>query len=91
MPESVPFAVIGAPPPDVESLRLFAWVTTSVILSLSTITLILRYAARWKQFKGLKLDDYLISAGYLIALMPAICIYICKSAKGVLAEALGQG
>lgn len=70
------FTVTGTPPPDAASLRRFAYGMTSVILFLSTTSLVMRLAARWKQYKGLKLDDYLILVGYFIALMPAICIYI---------------
>ena len=72
------FTVTGTPPPDAASLRRFAYGMTSVILFLSTTSLVMRLAARWKQYKGLKLDDYLILVGYFIALMPAICIYIRK-------------
>ncbi len=75
MGANVPFTVIGTPPPDAESLRNFAYIATSIILFLSTSSLILRVFARWKQYKGFKLDDYLIFVGYFIALMPSICVF----------------
>lgn len=72
----VPFNVTGTLPPDADSLRRFSYAATTIILFLSTLTLALRFVARWKLQSGLELDDYLIIVGYLVSLDPSICIYI---------------
>lgn len=69
----------GTPPPDAQSLRTFAYSATTIVLLLSTSTLALRLFARVKLQNGLELDDFLMIAGYVVSLDPAISLYISQS------------
>lgn len=63
-------------PSDVANRRLFAWVSTTLVLVLAILSYVLRIWARKKSFQPLKLDDYLMGIGLLITLEPAICEYM---------------
>lgn len=66
-------------PSDVANRRLFAWVSTTLVLALAIVSYVLRLLARKKSFQPLKWDDYLMGIGLLIILEPAICEYLCKN------------
>jgi hypothetical protein len=70
------FAVIGTPPADVNELRNFVLVGSTVFTVVSTITMIMRFMARRSGAQSLRADDWLILAGYVISLMPVVCVYI---------------
>jgi hypothetical protein len=79
-------AARGAPaltgPPDisseVRSRRLFAVLSTSIVLALAILSYILRLWARKRSFQKLQVDDWLMGVGLLITFEPAICEYLCK-------------
>lgn len=64
---------------NVDSARSFAAYGCTAVLVLSTFSLVARYAARRKIRQWGKAEDYLVIAGYLISLVPVVCLYICKS------------
>ena len=68
-------------PSDVANRRLFAWVSTTLVLVLAISSYVLRIWARKKSFQPLKLDDYLMGIGLLITLEPAICEYMRMEPK----------
>lgn len=82
----VRFDVLGSLPSDVSELRQFVLVSTTIFTILSTLTLVLRFLARWRSQQPLCADDWLIVAGYLIALMPIVCIYIRQYPKSITFE-----
>ncbi|KAH6683060.1 hypothetical protein B0J14DRAFT_137725 [Halenospora varia] len=63
-------------PSDVANKRMFAWVSTTLILVLATTSYVLRMWARKKSFQQYKWDDYLMGIGLLITFEPAICEYM---------------
>lgn len=65
-------------PSDVANRRLFAWVSTTIVLSLAILSYILRIWARKKSGQQLKWDDWLMGVGLVITTEPAICEYLCK-------------
>lgn len=67
-------------PSDVAKRRMFAWVSTTLVLVLAIASYALRLLARRKSFQSLKWDDCLMGIGLLITLEPAICEYLCKNA-----------
>ncbi|KAH8651306.1 hypothetical protein BX600DRAFT_516887 [Xylariales sp. PMI_506] len=70
------FEVIGTPPPDIDQLRTFSFVFTSICFAISSITLVLRFLARSKSGQPLRVDDWLVVAGYLISLLAIVGIFI---------------
>jgi hypothetical protein len=63
-------------PSDVANRRMFAWVSTTLVLVLAILSYILRIWARRKSYQPLKWDDYLMGIGLLITFEPAICEYM---------------
>lgn len=63
-------------PSDVANRRMFAWVSTTLVLVLAILSYVLRIWARRKSFQRLGWDDYLMGIGLLITLEPAICEYM---------------
>jgi hypothetical protein len=74
------FDVIGTPPADVVETRNFVLIGTIVFTVVSSISMVLRFVARWNgaQSRALRMDDWLILAGYMIALVPVTCVCIGK-------------
>lgn len=81
-PPSIHAMSPGALPPDIPSdvanRRLFAWVSTTIVLSLAILSYVLRIWARKKSAQSLKWDDWLMGIGLLISTEPAICEYLCR-------------
>ncbi len=77
--ENVPFPVHGTLPSDLDSRRNFAWAANTIFLFLSTLTMGLRFYARRILGRKMQSFDWLIIAGYILALMPSICIYVSMS------------
>jgi hypothetical protein len=77
-------------PPDIPSQvlsrQLFAIISTSIVLGFAIISYGLRLWARKRSFQKLQMDDYLMGAGLLITLEPAICEYLCKEIFYIAAE-----
>jgi hypothetical protein len=65
-------------PSDVENRRLFAWISTTIVLALAILSFVLRIWARVKSAQQLRWDDWLMGIGLLITMEPAICEYLCK-------------
>ena len=65
-------------PSDVANRRLFAALSTSIVLALAILSYVLRIGARKKSGQKLELDDWLMGLGLLISIEPAICEYLCK-------------
>jgi hypothetical protein len=65
-------------PSDVANRRLFAWASTTIVLTLAILSYILRIWARRKSGQQLKWDDWLMGAGLIITMEPAICEYLRK-------------
>lgn len=61
---------------DVANRRMFAWVTTTLVLFLAITSYAARIWARKKSFQPLKWDDLLMGIGLLITFEPAICEYL---------------
>jgi hypothetical protein len=68
-------------PSDVANRRLFAWVSTTLVLALAILSYVLRLWARKRSFQPLKWDDWLMGIGLLITLEPAICEYMRMNTK----------
>ena len=65
-------------PHEVQTRRLFAVISTTVVLGFAILSYGLRLWARKRSFQNLSIDDWLMGAGLLITLEPAICEYMCK-------------
>ena len=65
-------------PADVAKRRLFAWLSTTIVLSLAILSYVLRIWARKKSGQKLKWDDWLMGIGLVISTEPAICEYLCN-------------
>lgn len=63
-------------PSDVANRRMFAWVSTTLVLVLAVLSYVLRIWARKKSYQPLRWDDYLMGIGLLITFEPAICEYM---------------
>jgi hypothetical protein len=79
-------AVRGDAPTDVESVRIFAAVGTTVLFVLSTASLVFRCVARRRTKQFGRTEDYVVLAGYLISLITVISIYICTYLCTLLVE-----
>jgi hypothetical protein len=73
-------AMTGPPdiPSEVRSRQLFAVISTTIVLAFAIISYGLRLWARARSFHKLQIDDWLMGAGLLITLEPAICEYLRK-------------
>lgn len=65
-------------PSEVASRRIFAVASTTIVLGLAILSYFLRVWARMRSFRKLQADDWLMGAGLLITLEPAICEYLRK-------------
>jgi hypothetical protein len=65
-------------PSDVASRRMFAWVSTTLVLCLSISSYFMRLWARRMSEQQFKADDFLMGVGLLLSFVPAICEYVCK-------------
>lgn len=74
-------------PSEVRTRRLFAVISTTIILAFAIISYALRLWARRKSFQKLQADDWLMGVGLLITLEPAICEYLCMK-MGILSTAI---
>ncbi|RDL40143.1 uncharacterized protein BP5553_00122 [Venustampulla echinocandica] len=63
-------------PEDVANRRMFAWITTTLVLVLAVVSYGARIWARKKSYQPLKWDDFLMGLGLLITFEPAICEYL---------------
>ena len=64
---------------DVANRRVFAWVSTTLILVLSICSYAIRLWARRLSRQPLKVDDYLMGVGLLLSFIPAVSEYVCKN------------
>lgn len=73
-------AMKGPPdiPSEVQSRRLFAVISTTIVLFFAVLSYGLRLWARKRSFQKLQVDDWLMGVGLLITFEPAICEYLCK-------------
>jgi hypothetical protein len=65
-------------PSEVRTRQLFAVISTTIVLAFAILSYILRLWARRRSFQKLQADDWLMGAGLLITLEPAICEYLRK-------------
>jgi hypothetical protein len=68
-------------PSEVRTRQLFAVISTTVVLFFAILSYALRLWARKRSFQNLSIDDWLMGAGLLITLEPAICEYMCKKKR----------
>lgn len=73
-------AMAGPPdiPGEVRTRQLFAVISTTIVLAFAILSYGLRLWARRRSFQSLQIDDWLMGAGLLITLEPAICEYLRK-------------
>lgn len=65
-------------PQDVFDRRNFAWASTTVVLVLSIVSYGMRMWARKRSRQPFGWDDWLMGAGLIFSIEPAICQYVCE-------------